>query len=199
MKSKLTIFFLIAPLLLVISCKHSDPALAFDTSLIRSTGKYDVIDYFLLLPHLALPQNSTESRRKLIDTANQPAQMLASPTFSMDILDRANGYLRLTMIGGGQTDQYEVTYWTQSGQPDTVGVNYTTIGMPGASSKPVFYRLVDNHWRVVTEQVFPNLDPARFGPFQEVSFPQSGTSITIKTSQSEVKLVVKWKDGKFSE
>ena len=184
--------------LLFWQCKREDPALAFDSSLIKPTAKYDVADYFLLLPYQALPQHTTAERRKLLETANRPAEMLPNPTYFMDVLDRQSGYLRLSMIGGGHTDQYEVTYWTQPGKPDTVGINYNAIGMPGTSSTPTFYRFVNNEWSVITKEVFPSVVSPEAGSFQHIIFPQKGTDIIVNVGDSQKRIaVLQWKDGKF--
>ncbi|MCS6832798.1 MAG: hypothetical protein NZ521_04440 [Flammeovirgaceae bacterium] len=160
-----------------------------------------VDDYFLQLPeqyltHIPLADRVNVLKAKSLAEAVEHTKS----SFFVEILDRPNGYMKVSSAWDGEHCSYELVFWKKSDQSHLIGLSQTTSGVRNDNlSSLSFFSLKNQVWQKVEnisplfhlkdfidEKDFKNI-PDDFkeyvhNPPITISLPRKGKNIMVEVS-----------------
>ncbi len=142
------------------------PAINITLTFSQNNKKYNITDYFLLLPdsifqNLEVPLDAKQRQialkyKKVEDIWNNNGYWM------IDTTDYRNGYMKISTTGDGAGTQIEITYFIKTDKSRITAVNIIKWDMANTCSYLKFYTFKNNIWKDITDKVLPDINISYF-------------------------------------
>lgn len=162
----------------------------------------NVDDYFLQLPEQYLTTIPLTDRVNVLKAKSlAEAVQNTKSNFFTEILDRANGYMKVSSAWDGESCYYELVFWNKSDKSRLIGLTETRSGMRDEKLSSLSFFSLDNQGWKKLDNISPTFQLNDFVPdtdlknmpndFKDylqnppttISLPRKGKNIAVEISR----------------